>query len=207
MNKNFIIYLSLFISFIFCYSCNNELNELHETDKNTGEIKFSIEDARSYFESNATDLSPMILSRNITKNIGSSTLDLKPAWENAIKSGHNNVLLIEIPLQTTTQPFAQCTQSKNGKIVYQRKMISARRLIISKTATGTIDMFIATVVPSQDDKSSYVKQLNEFSYLGGGCFTGQVFCSTLEGELVKIFNYEDGENIGALQFRLEDDLT
>lgn len=91
MNKNFIINLSLFILFIFCYSCNNELNGLHETGQNTSEIKFSIEDARSYFESNATDLSPMILSRNITKNIGSSTLDLRPVWENAIKSGHNNV--------------------------------------------------------------------------------------------------------------------
>lgn len=37
-----------------------------------------------------------------------------------------------------------------------------------------------------------------FRYLGGGDFTGRVFCSTLEGEFVKAFGYTNGQLNGTL---------
>ena len=42
------------------------------------------------------------------------------------------------------------------------------------------------------------KSLEIFHYLGGGDFTGRVFCSTLEGEFVKAFGYTDGRLSGRL---------
>ena len=46
-------------------------------------------------------------------------------------------------------------------------------------------MFVITLVPSSDARGNIGKSLENFRYLGGGDFTGRVFCSTLEGEFVK----------------------
>ena len=48
-------------------------------------------------------------------------------------------------------------------------------------------MFVITLVPSSDARGNIGKSLENFRYLGGGDFTGRVFCSTLEGEFVKAF--------------------
>ena len=40
--------------------------------------------------------------------------------------------------------------------------------------------------------------MENFRYLGGGDFTGRVFCSTLEGEFVKAFGYTNGRLEGRL---------
>jgi len=53
-------------------------------------------------------------------------------------------------------------------------------------------MFVITLVPSSDARGNIGKSLENFRYLGGGDFTGRVFCSTLEGEFVKAFGYTDG---------------
>ena len=59
-------------------------------------------------------------------------------------------------------------------------------------------MFVITLVPSSDARGNIGKSLEIFHYLGGGDFTGRVFCSTLEGEFVKAFGYTDGRLSGRL---------
>ena len=59
-------------------------------------------------------------------------------------------------------------------------------------------MFVITLVPSSDARGNIGKSLENFRYLGGGDFTGRVFCSTLEGEFVKAFGYTDGRLSGRL---------
>ena len=59
-------------------------------------------------------------------------------------------------------------------------------------------MFVITLVPSSDARGNIGKSLETFHYLGGGDFTGRVFCSTLEGEFVKAFGYTDGRLSGRL---------
>lgn len=207
MKKNFIIYLCLFVSLIFWYSCSKDLEPFPKEDNNNKEIKFDIEDARAYFENNATDLSPLTFTQTPTKSIGTSTVDLKPQWEIAIKSGHKNVSLIEIPISSSTLPLTRGFHFEKGKYRYSRQMVSLRRLIIAKTIEGNIDMFVITIVPNVRSSADYAAKLNDFRYLGGSDFTGHVFCSTLEGQLVKGFAYVKGANIGVLPFKLKEDLT
>ena len=59
-------------------------------------------------------------------------------------------------------------------------------------------MFVITWVLSSDARGNIGKSLENFRYLGGGDFTGRVFCSTLEGEFVKAFGYTDGRLSGRL---------
>ena len=41
--------------------------------------------------------------------------------------------------------------------------------------------------------------MNNFRYLGGGDFTGKVFCSTLEGRFVEVCQYVNGRRAGSLK--------
>ena len=68
-------------------------------------------------------------------------------------------------------------------------------------------MFVITLVPSSDARGNIGKSLEIFHYLGGGDFTGRVFCSTLEGEFVKAFGYTDGRLSGRLLVMKRSELT
>ena len=59
-------------------------------------------------------------------------------------------------------------------------------------------MFVATIIPTIVGGRNVMKSVENFRYLGGGDFTGKVFCSTLEGEFVKAFGYTDGQMNGTL---------
>jgi len=50
-------------------------------------------------------------------------------------------------------------------------------------------MFVITLVPLPTAGGNVLKSMENFRYLGGGDFTGRVFCSTLDGKFVKAFGY------------------
>ena len=79
-----------------------------------------------------------------------------------------------------------------------KRALIYRRLIVARRSSGETDMFVITLVPSSDARGNIGKSLENFRYLGGGDFTGRVFCSTLEGEFVKAFGYTDGRLSGRL---------
>ena len=82
-----------------------------------------------------------------------------------------------------------------NNLVHKRTLIH-HRLIVAYRSSGETDMFVITLVPSSDARGNIGKSLENFRYLGGGDFTGRVFCSTLEGEFVKAFGYTDGRLSG-----------
>ena len=79
-----------------------------------------------------------------------------------------------------------------------KRALIYRRLLVARRSSGETDMFVITLVPSSDARGNIGKSLENFRYLGGGDFTGRVFCSTLEGEFVKAFGYTDGRLSGRL---------
>ncbi|MDE5611696.1 MAG: hypothetical protein K2I90_06725, partial [Odoribacter sp.] len=68
----------------------------------------------------------------------------------------------------------------------------------ARRRNGETQMFITTLVPSAryPNKEEDVKN---FRYLGGGNFTGKVFCSTLEGHFVEASQYVKGRFISLLE--------
>lgn len=199
--KLFFFWIALFS--LFCYSCmDDRLDPVPGEKRQT--ILFSVNDAREFFENNATDLSPLSFTgTSVARSAGRANVELNPEWNNAMISGHKGVTLIEIPLYSTSTVLVREGIFKNKRLVGTRTTISERRLIIAKRANGEVDMFVATIVPEarsiEDDLSEMLK---DFRYLGGGSFSGKVFCSTLEGKFVKAFGYTDGKLNGTLNTRI-----
>ena len=188
---------------LFCYSCMDDKFDM-VPEEELQAIPFSINDAREFFENNATDLSPLSFSgTSLSRSEGRASVELNPEWNKAMTSGHKRVTLIEIPLHSTSALLVQEGTFKNNQLVGIRATVSERRLIVAKRADGEVDMFVATIVPEAlSTKDDLSRMLKEFRYLGGGSFSGKVFCSTLEGKFVKAFGYTDGKLNGTLNTRV-----
>ena len=88
---------------------------------------------------------------------------------------------IEVPLKSYTDNIGKEIRVENGEYGKDHQQELTRRLIIARHDTCQTDMFIITIVPSMDYGGDVVKSVEDFRYLGGGDFTGYVFCSTLDG--------------------------
>ena len=197
------IMLFLWLILLLSQSCYDDRLEVGSKDMMLF-IPFGIEDARQYFENNARDLSPLSFEEaSETKSLDQTVADLYPKWDNAMLSGHRGVSLIEVPLGSTTVAFAREYTVWKGSVVGSREIVSGRRLVIAKRSDGAVDMFVITIVPNVSaTQSEMVRMVDEFRYLGGGTFSGKVFCSTLEGQFVKALGYTDGELNGTLPTRV-----
>ena len=195
--------LGIVLFSLFCYSCMDDRLEPVPGEERQA-IPFSVNDAREFFENNATDLSPLSFTgTSLTRSEGRANVELNPEWDNAMISGHKGVTLIEIPLYSTSTVLVQEGIFKNKRLVGTRTTISGRRLIVAKRANGEVDMFVATIVPeARSIEDNLSEMLEDFRYLGGGSFSGKVFCSTLEGKFVKAFGYTDGKLNGRLNTRI-----
>ena len=197
MKKRRLLILGALCSFLW-YSCSDEL-ELPQPTGKTVIDNFGIADARHYFEENATDLSPLRFKEQAhTKSSGLAETELIPEWNRAMQSGHSGVSLIEVPLYSNAVQLYVENVIKGGKKVFQKQILSQRRLVIARRNTGETDMFVITLAPLATAGGNVYESMESFRYLGGGNFTGRVFCSTLEGEFVKAFGYTNGHLNGNL---------
>ena len=197
MKKKKLVILGILYSFLWL-SCSDDL-ELPQFTGNVVIDNFGIAEAREYFEANATDLSPLSFKeQGKTKSPLLTETELIPQWEQAIHSGHSAVSLIEVPLFSNAVQLYVETMIKDGKKVVRKQAFSQQRLVIARRSSGETDMFIITLAPLPIAKGNVYKSMENFRYLGGGDFTGRVFCSTLDGTFVKAFGYTDGHLNGPL---------
>lgn len=197
MQKRKLSILGVLLSFIL-YSCSEEM-EIPQPTGETVPVKFGITDARHYFEENATDLAALRFKETVaTKNPNQPILELSPDWKFAMQSGHSGVSLIEVPIRSNSYNIYTETVFKKGKKILNKCYETRRRLIIARRNTGETDMFVITLVPLPTAGGNVIKSMENFRYLGGGDFTGRVFCSTLDGKFVKAFGYTNGQLNGTL---------
>ena len=184
---------------LLIYSCYDDLSLPSHGDRDSGE--FSISEAHKYFEENATDLSFIHItdSAHIHSRSVSRKAELSPDWERAVRTVGKEATLIEVPLNSNTVLLESVRYFTKGKITLSKGGVSRIRLVMAQRTDGSVDMFVATLVPSprypntQDD-------LDSFRYLGGqGNFTGKVFCSTLDGHFVEAHQYIDGKYFSKVQ--------
>ena len=197
------ITLFLWIIFLLSESCYDNRLDLGNKAV-TPFIPFGIGDARQYFENNASDLSPLsFVEPAATKSTVRFVTDLHPKWDKAMLSGHSGVSLIEVPLISSTMACVREYTVRRDFLVGCRETVSVRRLVIAKRSDGEVDMFVITIVPNvSSTQSEMFRMMDDFRYLGGGTFSGRVYCSTLEGRFVKAFGYTDGKLNGTLPTRV-----
>ena len=85
-----------------------------------------------------------------------------------MESGHSGVRLVEVPLQSNTFSLYVESVIKSGKLLYQKRAFTRRRLVIARRSSGETDMFVITLVPSSDARGNIGKSLETFHYLGSG---------------------------------------
>ena len=191
--KTVLFLLSVLLAGWAVYSCSMDELEAPAFEDSGRYGGFGAREARAYFEANATDLSvPCFDPKPGSKSSWRDNIELIPEWGEAIETGHSAVSLIEVPLKSYTDNIGKEILVENGEYGKDHQQKLTRRLIIARHDTCQTDMFIITIVPSMDYGGDVVKSVEDFRYLGGGDFTGYVFCSTLEGEFVKAFGYTNG---------------
>ena len=197
--KTVLFLLSVLLAGWAVYSCSMDELEAPAFEDSGRYGGFGAREARAYFEANATDLSvPCFDPKPGSKSSWRDNIELIPEWGEAIETGHSAVSLIEVPLKSYTDNIGKEILVENGEYGKDHQQELTRRLIIARHDTCQTDMFIITIVPSMDYGGDVVKSVEDFRYLGGGDFTGYVFCSTLEGKFFKAFSYTDGKSNGRL---------
>ena len=195
--KTVLFLLSVLLAGWAVYSCSMDELEAPAFEDSGRYGGFGAREARAYFEANATDLSvPCFDPKPGSKSSWRDNIELIPEWGEAIETGHSAVSLIEVPLKSYTDNIGKEIRVENGEYGKDHQQELTRRLIIARHDTCQTDMFIITIVPSMDYGGDVVKSVEDFRYLGGGDFTGYVFCSTLEGVFVKAFEYVGGRYVG-----------
>ena len=174
--------------------------DIPPSSQQDGMPSFSSDEARDFFEENATDLASLYFSKEKrTKSSTISDIELIPEWDKIMESGNSSIRLFEIPIRSNASNVFEETQFKEEKNVSNKRFISERRLVIAHKSNGETCMFVTTLVPFERSINKANKSLKKFRYLSCGDFTGQIFCSTLEGQFVKAFSLTNGKLDGQLR--------
>lgn len=188
--------------FLTMFSCQDSIEwSPEENGPPRNGIDFNIHAAKVYFESNAQDLTFLRFSDSIDLGgaLSYQTPELIPEWSKAMISTNDQVTLVEIPIISNAIMISTTSKIENGRITTSRTICSTIRLIVARRKNGATDMFLVTLVPSLKNNPNPMENMKNFRYLGGGEFTGTLFCSTLEGKLIEACLYNNGKRTGIVE--------
>ncbi|MDE7074348.1 MAG: hypothetical protein K2O69_04770 [Odoribacter sp.] len=182
------------------FSCSYELEGPPPFDA-TALDNFGVADARYYFEENASDLSYVRFSEHqhhpSTRSEEEGYPELSPDWSRAVRTENTEAVLVEVPIRAEQVMLSVVRHFEDGKFRLSRVCESRVRLMIARRSNGRTQMFVTTLVPSAKYPPRE-QDIENFRYLGGGNFTGKVFCSTLDGHFVEASQYVNGRFVGML---------
>lgn len=162
---------------------------------------FKTDEAKKFFEEKATvfrQLSFDSPTKLQTRSGSSSENMLTPQWERAKESSNAEVSLVEIPILSTQTTVVKGDWHFPSGTVISTNVITNQKLIIAQRNNGVIQTFVITLIPDYNYQSNTVDFTKNFSYLGGGNFSGTVLCSNLNGGLIDAYAYKNGHKIQAL---------
>ncbi len=191
MKGNHLIYLFLLLLAVVHASC--EQSFLENMDSNSSETRLQIREAQDYFESNATVLRSLSFRETQPDSRSSFATNLVPNWKEAVVSENEFTRLVELPLRSGADLSVKMNRydPETGKN-YTQRVTASRKLILSFQKSGYVQMFVATLVPDAEFTGSREYDPATFRFLGGSDFSGQVFCSQLDGTFVEVFLYRNG---------------
>ena len=189
--------IGLFLS-LMPYACYDELDLPPSLKEGGGRELFSVGEARRYFETHAKDLALPYFSaqKPETKSVEGETPELVPEWSKALQDSNRLVSLVQVPIRSNAKVTAIVRNYENGRQVAEKYAHSEMRLVVARQPDSVTVMFVATLIPSLQHCPNPAESMKNFSFLGGGDFTGQAFCFTLDGRFVEAWEYVNGKRIG-----------
>ena len=183
MTKGLLPILCLMAILAF-HSCSHE-----RFDGDKLNLDFSVDEARAYFENNATDLryNELIYSRTPTK----ADDNIVPQWKNAKHGTTPNSEVVMIPILEPNKLGAALTTTLFGlKEGTEDDVKVESHLVIQKyNATGKMRRFITTVVGISKDKNA-----NPYLFTGDRTkFRGFMLISNETGKCEEVFYYMGGK--------------
>ena len=183
MNKGLLHILCL-VAILAFHSCSHE-----RFDGDKRNLDFSVDEARAYFESSATDLryNELVYSRTPTK----ADNNIVPRWNNAKHGTTPNSEVIMIPILEPNRLGAALTTTLFGlKEGTEDDVKVESHLVIQKyNATGKMRRFITTVVGISKDKNA-----NPYLFTGDRTkFRGFMLISNETGKCEEVFYYMGGK--------------
>ena len=181
--KNGFLPILCFMAILAFHSCSHER---FDGDKRNSD--FSVEEARAYFENNATDLryNELIYSRTPTK----ADDNIVPQWKNAKHGTTPNSEVVMIPILEPNRLGAALTTTLFGlKEGTEDDVKVESHLVIQKyNATGKMRRFITTVVGISNDAKA-----NPYIFTGDRTkFRGFMLISNENGKCEEVFYYMGG---------------
>jgi len=152
---------------------------------------FSVDEAKSWYEARAVGA----LSLK-SGNVETPRINIKPIWEEAVKTGDGKYDAVETPLLAQGRfGFATSEGYKQWKATNDHGWLACNsRLVVMKNKKdGTVSSFIMTIF---SDKATNGKKdsMKGNSYLKKGKdFTGYVFFHELDGRFANGWKYECGK--------------
>ena len=188
--KNGLLHILYLMAILAFHSCSHEW---FDGDKRC--LNSAVEEARSYFEGNATDLSmPQLMMPPETKTDDIlSGGNLVPVWDRFITAENDRFTTFEIPLSRDFAMRAAMFYPQDGKhkFVTENVRVQSNLVIRKSKKSGNFNYFVSTVIGSSAVPAE--KDNNPWRYLGSRKgFNGYVIISNVEGDILETFYYRNG---------------
>ena len=188
--KKGLLHILCLMAILAFHSCSHEW-----LDSGKNNLNQAVDEARAYFEENATDLSmPQLLISPETKTddifLGGN---LVPAWDKFISAENDRFTTLEIPLSRDFAMRAAIFYPQDGKhrFVSENVRVQSDLVIRKSKKSGNFNYFVATIIGSSAPSAE--RNNNPWTYLGSRkCFNGYVIISNVEGEILETFYYRNG---------------
>lgn len=178
-------FLITFLSFSFCFfACYDDEIEINNTQDSF------TEQARAYFEENATDIQCVRIGKNAhnqSRNIHLSSNLIIPDWGKLKELENRYFSTVEIPLSGdvyTQSVYAK--KQEDGKYKKYLYFVSTKLIIQRINPTGEFRYFIATLIGKNR------KSTEELTFLRPHNFTGLIIISDLDGKYLDAYQYDNG---------------
>lgn len=192
MNK-----LKLFLIIVMCFiatACQRDLlNQVSEADR-----KFQLREAREFFENRRDGLVTRGAMFTTSKDNLIVPNEYTPIWSRAEYSESDDYFVYEIPIRAVRQIVASRIDFRSRERERYIAPIEQRVLVFQNRITNKITSYIMSIIP---DKSS-VSKTDSYRYLRiTDEYSGLVTYSSLDGDLVMVMEFRNGEHRYSLNMR------
>lgn len=164
MYKKKLCIWGLFLSLLML-SCSYELDTPPPFEE-TFFSNFGVNEARRYFEENASDLSFIHFTERepSTRSVNGKYPELSLDWSKAVRTENREAALIEVPIRSNLTMVSFVRHFEKGRSYLSKACESHVRLVIARRSDEQTQMFVVTLIPSAKHPNAQ-QNIESFRYL------------------------------------------